>query len=219
MNIEINKEVLDKIKSKLGARRKGIKRRAKSAFNKNSINKSYYILLVFMVGLASVSIYTNLRNDNSDTLDEKDVAPVFSNKDADLSDKEAKNINIDKEFTSNIGPPINSGKISSCEYNDGITKIETVGDEQVVSVADGGIVENIYLDYSYGYTVVVRYSDNIKCKYSNLNSNIYVTFNQKLKKGDVIGRSVEYSLMDESYVYFSAYYNNEPININNLMGI
>lgn len=219
MNIEIDKEFASKVKRFFKIEDGKRRRKRLSWLSKKNINKSYYILLVFMIGLASLSTYTNIRRNKLESILESDVAPVFSNEEKNVTSNENKVEKIIKKFPNSMSPPVKKDNIKSCAYNDGITKIQVSPDEKILSVADGGVVENIYLDYCYGYTVVVKYSDNIKCKYSNLSDDIYVTFNQTLKKGDVIGRSISYSLMDESYIYFSAYYDNEPVNINSLMGI
>ncbi len=218
MNIEIDKEALDKIKKGLRIKENKKRRNIKS-FSLNKINRSYYVLLVFMIGLASLSIYTKSEKSRINSVLEENVAPALSNNYTLDQSGEASLQGFEKEMPKEISSPLDKSKIKSAEYNDGIIKIETIGDEKVLNIADGGVVENIYLDYSYGYTVVISYSDNIKCKYYNLNSDIYVTFNQNLKKGDIIGRSVEYSLMDESYIYLSVYYKNEAIDIRSVIGI
>lgn len=217
MNVEIDKEALSKIKKCLHI--KEGRRKTKNQFNIKKINKSYYVLLIFMIGLASLKIYTSSEKTKLDSVLEDDVTPAFSSNY--IADQGIEN-NLEqfkKQIKGTIIPPILKENISSSEYNDGVIKIKTIGDEKVVNMADGGIVENIYLDYSYGYTVVISYTDDIKVKYYNLNSDVYVTFNQKLNKGDVIGRSVEYSLMDDSYIYLSVFYKNNAIDIRSLAGM
>ena len=192
MKLEINKEKIEKVKK---------------------INKSYYVLLFFMIGLSVVSLTTNIKN-NQEVFLEDDVSPVFSN---------AENNEVKEEIVLPEGVkelckfPITKKQIVSFKFSEGLNMLEVNANEKIYSMLDG-IVENIYLDYCYGYTIVVN-SGDYKVKYSNVDPNFIVEFGQKVKAGEIIGESIEYSLMDTSYIYVNFYYKDKLFNINDILRI
>lgn len=83
----------------------------------------------------------------------------------------------------------------------------------VKSVADG-VISDIKNDPRYGITVIVDHKNGLKTVYSNLSSNEMVSFNQKVKQGDiigVIGNTALFETAEESHLHFEVLKDNETV--------
>ncbi len=87
---------------------------------------------------------------------------------------------------------------------------------------ESGKVTKIYDDALYGKTVEVTHKDGYLCVYKNLDDNIAVNENEEIKKGDLIGRVGESSIMEkqmDSHLHFEVIKDSKAINPEDYMAI
>lgn len=202
MKVEFNSNFINKVKKQLKNDEEISRRRS---FRKRRISRNYFVLLGLMVLLIGANLSRNLKSDKI----EESAAPVFSSID-DKQEESKKESNV-KNNILDFSLPVSKEKILSYNYANGILNLQVEKNEDVFSMTDG-VVENTYLDYSYGYTVVIKMNNNTICKYSNLDSNIKINIGDSIKKGDTIGKTLDYSLLNASYLYLSVIQNGENIN-------
>ena len=206
MKVEFNSNFVDKVKKQL-AKEGDLSRRRN--FKKKNINKSYFILLGFMVLLIGANVSRNINNEKVD----ESAAPVFSNtseKEDIIKESEKRSLDV-----LSFELPVSKEKILSYNFANGILNMQVEKNEEIYSMTDGS-VENTYLDYSYGYTVVIKGNDNTIFKYSNLDSNIPVKIGENIVRGQTIGKTLDYALLNASYLYISVLKSGENINITEL---
>ena len=210
MKIEFNSDFVNNVKKQFSKEK--VEGRRRNRFKKRNINKSYYVLLIVMVLFFGANL---IRKSNTTAIDES-AAPVFSNLETSKETNDVKDT-ISKIY-SNFSLPVDSNSILSYNYASGIINMKVKKNENVYSMTSG-VVDNVFLDYSYGYSVVIKYSDDITCKYSNLDSDAMVKIGDKVDAGTIIGKTLDYSLLDASYLYISVYYKNEAVDITKYLNI
>ncbi|MBM6838168.1 peptidoglycan DD-metalloendopeptidase family protein, partial [Clostridium saudiense] len=91
-----------------------------------------------------------------------------------------------------LSRPVEGGYISSYygeervnSYHKGLDIAENLG-EDIIASFDGKVIFAGYNDGGYGNLVIVQHSDDMKTYYAHL-SEIYVSPNQEVKKGEIIG--------------------------------
>ncbi|MBR1883453.1 MAG: M23 family metallopeptidase [Clostridia bacterium] len=210
MKIEFNSDFVNNVKKQFSKEK--VEGRRRNRFKKRNINKSYYVLLIVMVLFFGANLS---RKSNTTAIDES-AAPVFSNLETSKETNDVKDT-ISKIY-SNFSLPVDSNSILSYNYASGIINMKVKKNENVYSMTSG-VVDNVFLDYSYGYSVVIKYSDDITCKYSNLDSDAMVKIGDKVDAGTIIGKTLDYSLLDASYLYISVYYKNEAVDITKYLNI
>lgn len=91
--------------------------------------------------------------------------------------------------------------------------------EEVKSVYDGTVTE-IYDDEKLGTTIRVDHGNNIISEYANLDRNVSVTLNQKVKSGATIakvGDTAKYELAEEPHLHFALILNGKYVDINDYL--
>ena len=86
-------------------------------------------------------------------------------------------------------------------------------DSDVYSV-ESGVVSKIYDDSFLGKTIVIEHNNGYKSAYSNLNENVKVNANDKVKKGQqigTIGNTAIGEIKDEPHLHFAMYKDDESI--------
>ena len=99
------------------------------------------------------------------------------------------------------------------KVHDGIDIYAILGEEVVSS--EKGIVERIYEDSFYGYSVIIDHQNGIKTIYRNLSKEISIKENEQVKKGQVIAKVGETSIgecKDEPHIHFEVVKNGEIVN-------
>lgn len=74
-----------------------------------------------------------------------------------------------------------------------------------VKSIEKGIVEKVYDDSFYGKTIVIDHGQGYKSSYSNLDKDVFVSANQSITKGKVIGKISNTSIgeiKDEPHLHF-----------------
>ena len=212
MDIKINSKVVEKVKDKIYSLKSKdsnvlTKRRRKI----NSLNKSYFAIFFLMIGIMSMGI---IKNNGENKELKENVAPVFSNNEKEEPFNNIDTSNLDLDITI----PVNKEDVISYQPLTKMVQICLKKGSKVLSMTDG-VVENVFLDYAYGYSIVVSYNEDIKCKYSNLDEKTVIKIGDIVKKGDVLGKTLDYSLLDSSYIYISIYDKNEAVDITKYINI
>ena len=91
--------------------------------------------------------------------------------------------------------------------------LKTDIDSDVYSV-ESGVVSKIYDDSFLGKTIVIEHNNGYKSAYSNLNENVKVNANDKVKKGQqigTIGNTAIGEIKDEPHLHFAMYKDDESI--------
>lgn len=94
------------------------------------------------------------------------------------------------------------------------TDIAVPIDTKVYS-CEKGVIEDVYIDENFGYTVVIKHNDIVKSYYSNLSSDIGVLKGNEIQKGELVGTvgdSAMSEILDESHLHFAMKENEEYIN-------
>ena len=84
----------------------------------------------------------------------------------------------------------------------------------VVKSIEKGIVEKIYNDSFYGYTIVIDHGQGYKSSYSNLSEDVLVKAKQTINKGTklgYIGDTAIGEIKDEPHLHFMLFLNNENV--------
>lgn len=84
-----------------------------------------------------------------------------------------------------------------------------------VFACEKGVVDDVYYDENYGYTVIIKHNEMIKTYYSNLSPDICVLKGNEIDKGTYIGTvgdSAMSEIMDEPHLHFAMKENNIYIN-------
>ena len=110
---------------------------------------------------------------------------------------------------------IYSKTLDMWKVHDGIDILSNVGEK--VKASEKGIIERIYEDSFYGYSVIIDHQNGIKTIYRNLNSDINVKEKQEIKKGEIIGSIGDTAIgesKDEYHLHFEVVKNGEIVNPN-----
>lgn len=108
---------------------------------------------------------------------------------------------------------IYSKTLDMWKVHDGIDIKASIGTE--VKASEDGIVERVYEDSLYGYSVIIDHQNGIKTIYRNLDNEIFVKENDKVKKGSVVGRvgnTANSECKDESHLHFEVVQNSQIVN-------
>lgn len=84
-----------------------------------------------------------------------------------------------------------------------------------VLAAFSGVVSKVETDSGLGIMVTIKQDDGNKAIYANLASSETVTFNQKVKQGDIIGsigNTASFEALEPPHLHFEVHKNNEPVN-------
>ena len=116
-----------------------------------------------------------------------------------------------------LSRPLNGGYISSYygekrsnSYHKGLDIAENLG-EEIISSFEGKVIFAGYNDGGYGNLVIVQHSDDMKTYYAHLNE-IYVSPNQTVKKGEVIGTVGSTGYSTGPHLHFELRINETPVN-------
>ena len=112
---------------------------------------------------------------------------------------------------------IYSKTLDMWKVHDGIDIYGTLGEEVVAS--EKGIVERVYEDSFYGYSVIIDHQNSVKTVYRNLDSNIPVKENQQVEKGKVIGKignTASGECKDKAHIHFEVIKNGEIVSPNTI---
>ncbi len=94
------------------------------------------------------------------------------------------------------------------------TDIAVPVDTKVYS-CEKGIIEDVYIDENFGYTVVIKHNDIVKSFYSNLSPEISALKGNEIQKGELVGTvgdSAMSEILDESHLHFAMKENDKYIN-------
>ena len=83
----------------------------------------------------------------------------------------------------------------------------------IVSIEDG-VVDKIFEDDKYGKTIVITHENGYKSLYSFVDSQDWINENQKVRKGEAIGRlvsSTNFEAKDETHLHFEIIKNDGKI--------
>lgn len=116
-----------------------------------------------------------------------------------------------------LSSPLNGGYISSYygekrsnSYHKGLDIAENLG-EEIISSFEGKVIFAGYNDGGYGNLVIVQHSDDMKTYYAHLNE-IYVSPNQTVKKGEIIGTVGSTGYSTGPHLHFELRINETPVN-------
>jgi len=108
---------------------------------------------------------------------------------------------------------IYSKTLDMWKTHDGIDIKASIGAE--VKASEKGVVERVYEDNLYGYSVIINHQNGIKTIYRNLDNEILVKEKEELEKGTVIGRignTANSECKDESHLHFEVIQNSQIVN-------
>ena len=108
---------------------------------------------------------------------------------------------------------IYSKTLDMWKVHDGIDIKAGIGTE--VKASENGIVERVYEDLLYGYSVIINHQNGIKTIYRNLDNEMLVKENDKVQKGNAIGRvgnTANSECKDESHLHFEVVQNSQIVN-------
>ncbi len=108
---------------------------------------------------------------------------------------------------------IYSKTLDMWKVHDGIDIYGSLNEK--VKASEKGIVERVYEDPFYGYSVIIDHQNGIKTIYRNLDSDIKVKEKQEVDKGYVIGEVGNTSsgeCKDEPHIHFEVVKNGEIVN-------
>ena len=113
--------------------------------------------------------------------------------------------------------PVEGGYISSYygeervnSYHKGLDIAENQG-EDIIASFDGEVIFAGYNDGGYGNLVIVQHSDDMKTYYAHL-SEIYVSPNQEVKKGEIIGAVGSTGYSTGPHLHFELRIDDAPVN-------
>ena len=113
--------------------------------------------------------------------------------------------------------PVDGGYISSYygedrvnSYHKGLDIAENLG-EDIIASFEGKVIYAGYNDGGYGNLVIVQHSDDMKTYYAHL-SEIYVSLNQEVKKGEIIGAVGSTGYSTGPHLHFELRINETPVN-------
>ncbi len=116
-----------------------------------------------------------------------------------------------------LARPVEGGYISSYygenrvnSYHKGIDIAENLG-EDIVASFEGEVIFAGYNDGGYGNLVIVQHSDDMKTYYAHL-SEIFVSQNQEVKKGEIIGAVGSTGYSTGPHLHFELRVNETPVN-------
>ncbi|SCK02004.1 Murein hydrolase activator NlpD precursor [uncultured Clostridium sp.] len=116
-----------------------------------------------------------------------------------------------------LSRPVEGGYISSYygeervnSYHKGLDIAENQG-EDIIASFDGEVIFAGYNDGGYGNLVIVQHSDDMKTYYAHL-SEIYVSQNQVVKKGETIGAVGSTGYSTGPHLHFELRINDTPVN-------
>lgn len=108
---------------------------------------------------------------------------------------------------------IYSKTLDMWKTHDGIDIKASIGTE--VKASEKGVVERVYEDTLYGYSVIIDHENGIKTIYRNLDNEILVKEKDEVEKGKVIGRvgnTANSECKDDSHLHFEVVQNTEIVN-------
>ncbi len=108
---------------------------------------------------------------------------------------------------------IYSKTLDMWKVHDGIDISAKIGED--VKACEKGMIERIYEDSFYGYSVIIDHGNGIKTIYRNLDSNVLAKENDNVNKGEVIGKvgnTASGESKDESHLHFEVVQNSEIVN-------
>ena len=116
-----------------------------------------------------------------------------------------------------LSRPVEGGYISSYygeervnSYHKGLDIAKNLG-EDIIASFDGKVIFAGYNDGGYGNLVIVQHSDDMKTYYAHL-SEIYVSPNQEVKKGEIIGAVGSTGYSTGPHLHFELRINDAPVN-------
>ena len=116
-----------------------------------------------------------------------------------------------------LSRPVEGGYISSYygeervnSYHKGLDIAKNLG-EDIIASFDGKVIFAGYNDGGYGNLVIVQHSDDMKTYYAHL-SEIYVSPNQEVKKGEIIGAVGSTGYGTGPHLHFELRINDAPVN-------
>lgn len=116
-----------------------------------------------------------------------------------------------------LSRPVEGGYISSYygedrvnSYHKGLDIAENQG-EDIISSFDGKVIFAGYDNGGYGNLIIVQHSDDMKTYYAHL-SEIYVSQNQEVKKGEKIGAVGSTGYSTGPHLHFELRINETPVN-------
>lgn len=83
-----------------------------------------------------------------------------------------------------------------------------------VSACEDGSIDAVYLDDRLGYTVIIKHENDVRTKYSNLDSEVNVKVGQSIKKGNkigIVGDTSEFEIADEAHLHFEVMRGDENV--------
>jgi murein DD-endopeptidase MepM/ murein hydrolase activator NlpD len=108
---------------------------------------------------------------------------------------------------------IYSKTLDMWKVHDGIDIHANIGDE--VKAAEAGIVERVYKDSFYGFSVIIDHQNGIKTIYRNLDNEILVKEKESVERGKVIarvGNTASGECKDETHIHFEVVQNCQIVN-------
>lgn len=112
---------------------------------------------------------------------------------------------------------IYSKTLDMWKVHDGIDIFACLGEDVLAS--EKGIVERVYEDSFYGYSVIIDHQNGIKTIYRNLAEEILVKEKQEINKGQIIGKignTASGECKDEVHIHFEVIKNGEIVNPNTI---
>lgn len=108
---------------------------------------------------------------------------------------------------------IYSKTLDMWKTHDGIDIHANIGDE--VKASEKGVVERVYEDTLYGYSVIINHQNGIKTIYRNLDNEILVNEKDEVEKSAVIGRvgnTANSECKDDVHLHFEVVQNSQIAN-------
>ncbi len=145
--------------------------------------------------------------------EEKKVIPTVSKK-----YEEPKKLEFIKPLEGNVIKPhsntelVYSKTLGDWRIHKGIDIACPIGTK--VSACEDGSVDAVYLDDRLGYTVIIKHENDVRTKYSNLDSEVNVKVGQTVSKGDkigIVGDTSEFEIADEAHLHFEVMRGDENV--------
>ncbi len=112
---------------------------------------------------------------------------------------------------------IYSKTLDMWKVHDGIDIYAAVGED--VAACEKGIIERVYEDSFYGYSIIIDHQNSVKTIYRNLDENILVKEKEEVTKGQVIGKVGNTAIgecKDEAHIHLEVVKNGEIVNPNTI---
>ena len=112
---------------------------------------------------------------------------------------------------------IYSKTLDMWKVHDGIDIYGAIGEDVISS--EKGIIERVYEDGFYGYSIIIDHQNSVKTIYRNLDENILVKEKEEVTKGQVIGKIGNTAIgecKDEAHIHFEVVKNGEIVNPNTI---